>query len=129
MPIGIRFIEHNGILCKGKGDITGIEIIDANKKIYKTPESIGEIKYQIVDFSDIESVEVSSPDIQKIAAQDAFAAKINPRMLIAVVGQDDIVFGLARMWQAYMDQPSFKTQIFRTIAEAEKWIADELQIS
>ena len=50
------------------------------------------------------------------------AAKINPEMIIAVVGKKDLAFGLLRMWQVYTKEASLETSVFRELEEAKVWI-------
>jgi hypothetical protein len=48
-------------------------------------------------------------------------------MLVAIAGSDDLMFGLARMWEAYVDQAGFETAVFRELEAAESWIEAQLQ--
>ena len=122
MPIELSFIENNGILFKGTGVLTGKDISTANEFIYESPGKIREIAYQLCDYTEIEKIDMSSDEIRILASQDEKAAKINPQMIIAVVGKEDIVFGLSRMWQAYADETAFETCVFRNIEDAKIWI-------
>ena len=127
MPIELTYTEDNGIILKGRGVITGTEITEANKKIYATPELIKNIAYQIGDFTEIEGLDISSDYVRKLAEEDKRAAQINPKILMAVVGEKDLIYGLLRMWQAYVDDPPFESELFRNIKDAEDWIASKLK--
>jgi hypothetical protein len=59
--------------------------------------------------------------------QDKTAAKINPNMLIALVAKKDLMFGMARMWEAFVYKPPFETMVFKKIEDAQKWIREKLK--
>lgn len=126
MPIKLSFIENNGILLKGSGVLTSNDISTVNKVIYESADKIRKIAYQLCDYTEIDQIDISSDEIRMLASQDENAAKINPKMIIAVVGKEDIVFGLSRMWQAYTDETSFETNVFRNIEDARKWISEKI---
>ncbi len=47
-------------------------------------------------------------------------------MIIAIVAPQAGLFGLARMWETFVDDSTFETMIFKTRAEAEDWIQNKL---
>ncbi len=44
-------------------------------------------------------------------------------MLIAVVGEQDVIYGLARAWETHVADGPGNTQVFRTVGEAKLWLA------
>ena len=50
-------------------------------------------------------------------------------MLIALVSQTDLQFGISRMYEAHIDESGFKAMSFRDRAAAERWIRRELKKS
>ena len=125
MPVSIECFEDHGIIIKGEGVVTGNDLIEANDLLYSTPEKIQQLSYQICDFSNVSEVDVSTPDIETTAGQDARASKINPNMLFAVVGDKDIVHILSDMLEA-LSYPA-EIQFFKTLHEAKAWIQANLQ--
>lgn len=124
MPLIYEHTEDGGILVKGKGVISGNEIKEINNDIYRSPENILEIKYQLLDLTDISEILVSNADIKGFSDQDDAAAKINPNMIIAIVANSDLIYGLSRMWEAHSYSSPFQSMVFRNIKDAEKWIAE-----
>ena len=49
-------------------------------------------------------------------------AAVFPGLDAAVAGESDLIFGLARLWEAHVDKSPLKTCVFRTVAEAQQWI-------
>lgn len=126
MPITIQYQENGGVFVKGEGAVTGSEIKEANDRLYETKDKIRKISYQIVDFTGVENFFVSNPEIDLIAAQDKRAFGLNPDMFIAVVSEQDLIYGLARMWQAMAYAPLFETMVFRKLEDAREWIEAKL---
>ena len=123
MPMKFTYIGNNGILAKGIGSVTRDEISEVNRHIYESPQKIQAIKFQICDFTEVNEFDLSAQDIKVLAAQDVSAAKINPKMIIAVVGEKDLIFGLSRMWEVYADESTgLETCVFRSINDANVWI-------
>jgi hypothetical protein len=63
----------------------------------------------------------STPDVDRIAG---FVRDNRPLVAgkIALVAASDLVYGLARMYEALLDGVPVDTHAFRTIAEAEHWL-------
>jgi hypothetical protein len=127
MPVDLTYLDDGGILIKARGVLLGSEIADSNREIYGTPEKVKAIAYQLCDFTDVEMLEFTPDDIRSLAAEDSRAAEVNPHMLIAIIGSDDLIYGLGRIWEAHVKQPALKTAVFRTAKEAEQWIAARMK--
>ena len=61
-----------------------------------------------------------------IAIQDLKAFEVNPNMLIDLVAKEDLIFGLARMWEAYAYKTTFETMVFKKMDDAQQWIREKL---
>jgi hypothetical protein len=101
MTIHVNYLENGyGIEIIASGTVTGEEIIDAHKQIYKK-ETFKKLRYKIVDRTDCSKYQVYPDDIEKIAVMDDDASKINPNIIIAVISTSSLQYGMTRMWQAY----------------------------
>jgi len=103
--------------------------LDANTTIYATEEKTLACVYQVCDYRGIEGVDVSTNDIRTLAERDKRAARINPNIIIAVVVGDDLAFGMARMWQGLTSGAPFITSIFRSLDDAERWVAEQIELA
>ena len=126
MPVTYAYIENGGVLLVGTGTVLAADIIDVNKSIYASPEMVNKIRYQICDYTAVESMKISSDEIITIAEQDNRAAEVNPTMLISVAAKKDLSFGLSRVWEAYTDQGPFRTEVLRTVEDCREWIRSQL---
>lgn len=127
MPVEYTHIAGKGLLLKGRGRVRGKDIAEIKSAIYETRRKIKSIAYQICDFTEVKEVNLSVEDVRKIASQDEKASEINPSMLIAVVGEKDVVYGFARKWEAYVDKQHFETRVFRNLEDAQNWIASKTE--
>ena len=126
MPIQINYIEAGiGVEFIGSGVVTGADIIAANKEIYRN-ENFYRQKYQLVDRTKCTKYQVSHEEII-IAEQDKVAAKTNPNIIIAFISTSPLQYGISRMYQAYVGDDGFLTEVFRDRKSAEKWIEEQLK--
>ena len=126
MPMSITYIGDGGIISRGEGVVTGSEINEVNDIIYESPDKIKKIIYQICDLTNVSDLDISTSELEVFSIQDKKASKINPNMVIAVVGEKDITFGLARMWEAFSYDSPFETMVFRKMEDAQQWIWEKL---
>ena len=118
----IAFRDDGGVIITWEGAVTGKELMDAFSEIYATDEQIKRIAYQLIVLTKSEEIMVTADELRRVAALDIRASKVNPNMLVAVVGDRDIVFGLARMWETFVDDAPLKTKVFRNREDAEDWL-------
>ena len=126
MPIQIKYIDDGiGVEFIGSGVVTGADIIAANKEIYRN-ENFSKQRYQIIDRTKCTKYDVSHKEIIIIAEQDKVAAKTNPNIIIAFISTPPLQYGISRMYQAYVGDEGFLTEVFRDRKSAEKWIEEQL---
>ena len=114
-------------ILTGMGLMTDEDVIEANNTIYASEEKIAQLKYQLCDYTKVDKFEISNFELRRIASQDEKAATLNPDMLVAIVSVQDLMFGLARMWEAYAGETPFETAVFREWEEAKAWIQARLK--
>ncbi len=126
MPVEIKYIDDSyGIEMIGTGVVTGEEIYNAAKEFYSGDTPL-KLKYQIANFANADDFDVSSEDIERISGQEIMASETNPNRIIAVVGKQDLIFGLSRMWEGHVFGFGFETMVFRDREEAIIWINEKI---
>jgi hypothetical protein len=129
MPIQIIYIDDGiGVEFICSGVVTGADIIAANKEIYRN-ENFSKQRYQILDRTNCTKFDVSHQEIIIIAEQDKTAAKTNPNIITAFISVSPMQYGISRMYQAYVGDEGFLTEVFRDRESAEKWIEEQLKKS
>ena len=127
MPVKLNYeYEGAGAVLIGSGTVTGDELRHCNDQMY-APDRIHRLRYQLCDFREITDFEVSSDELRSIAQQDNAAATQNPDITIAIVANRRVIYGMARMWQAFVDEASFNTHVFRTMDEAQVWLGENTE--
>jgi hypothetical protein len=106
--------------------VSGTDIIAANKEIYRN-ENFLKQRYQLVDKTKCSEYQVSNEEIQLIVEQDIAASKINPNVIVALISPTPMQYGMSRMYQGYVGDSGFLTEVFRDRKSAEKWIEEQLK--
>jgi hypothetical protein len=127
MPIELRYRDSGaGVVFVCTGTVTAAEFSEANDEIYSR-ESLDRLRYELTDFTATEHLESSIDETRRNATTDAIAANRGEGLVIAVAGPDDLTFGIARMWQALTHDSNIRTGVFRSVPDAERWIAEALR--
>lgn len=120
MPYTLN-IEAMGIIISLHGAVTGDEIFSLNRQIIDN-EGFPLWRYQIWDFTGIETIDVSFGQLRSFVFQDSVASRINPHCRIAIVtrktahtGLDSVFHLLAEEWGGYT------SATFHSIRAARKW--------
>lgn len=126
MPVEVKYIDDGiGVEFHLTGIVSGEDVLKANAEVYQK-KRLQRQCYQILDRTQCDQYQISSEDIRKIAEQDIAAAKINPDIVIAIIASSKLEFGLSRMYQAYVQESGFVTEIFNDRDSAEEWLAEQL---
>lgn len=124
MPIKIEVRDDaKGVIYHCTGALTIDDFITANATFLTTPDEILKWRYTLVDLAGAESMDINYADVSRVVSQNrTIAAKAVPGALLAVASPRDYSFGLARMWEALVEDVGWETMIFRSVPEAEAWL-------
>ncbi|MGZ0655515.1 hypothetical protein ACWPKO_12110 [Coraliomargarita sp. W4R53] len=125
MPYNTTWLPH-GIIWTYSGILTGEELLNSNFEIFGD-ERFDDIRYQIVDFTAVEKLEVTPNHMRKIAHLDMAAARTNPRVKVAAVASKDEEILICDIYDQYTGEKSpWAMQVFPTLAEAKAWAIAEI---
>ena len=129
MPIDIKVLHDGvGILYLCHGTVTGKDFIEANKQILTFNEHLKQVKYGLIDETAINDIHMSESEMLMITAQDIKLASLVPSgAIVAVVAKGDFAFGLARIWESFIEHTGWETMTFRTRWKAESWIKEKVK--
>lgn len=108
----------------GSGLVLGAALVSATRALIadvRTPS----LTHCLIDLSGVTDLHVSNDEIDIIAAEGRRVAAIAPHVTVAVVATRDLAFGLARMWEALVATPGWKTRVFRDRGAACEWLSAE----
>lgn len=117
--------EKNGVYWAFSGAFTDEDFLNCLKALFEDPR-FPNIKYKIVDFTDVEIFPISSLAIQRAAVMDEKHYKNNPDLKTAIVANQTVIHGLKNQYKTYFELESngntWQTKIFDTIEGARKWL-------
>ena len=105
------------------GKVTANEFIAAISDFYNSPVTTN----VLWDFTKSDLREISSADVENIVNLSVKYAKKRSSGKTAIVGSDDLTFGLLRMYELTkeMTELPFETQTFRDIGKAYIWLLSD----
>jgi hypothetical protein len=129
MPVDLEFIHRGvGLLYLCDDPLTGREMSEANERLLASPEEVRGVRFALVDMRRITALEASTDELRAFAEQDRrIAAFASTGLLVAVVAEQLLAYGLTRMWEAFAIEIGWETQAFRAGAAAEAWIRTRLK--
>ena len=125
MPIKIIDLDDGrGNMLMGSGIFAGQEYADALKiHLEQDKEKFKKYKYSLMDLTAVtEAREWPNSVIDQAVFLCKQASKINLDAVVAIVADEDFLFGLSRMWELLMDETDWDIMVFRTRVAAEAWI-------
>jgi len=95
----------------------------ANDQLLAAPDRIRKLKYAVIDAALMEPTFFSPSEMDGIVLQDLqIASYAVPGLLVVLVAERNVVFALARMWEAFIEEIGWETKIFPSLAEAQDWV-------
>ena len=121
MPFQTTWRTH-GVSWRYHGLLTGSELLQSNLDIFGD-ERFDDIRYQIVDLTGVEKIDVNDTHMRKLAHLDMAASRSNPRVKVAVVTTSDAASKLGDLYNQFCEGKSpWVTQLFSHIEDAEAWV-------
>jgi len=127
VPITITDVDQGrGNLIRGEGQIHGEEYVRVMRQHLTKPASqFKKYRYSLFELTAVSAVDVPAKDVHVVARLCRDAAHVNPDAVVAiVVGENDLAFGLSRMWQLSLGDAAWEVQVFRDTDDALAWITD-----
>ena len=115
--------EHDLTLFIVVGTLTTDELVKTIRDFYESSITLN----VIWDLTKSELGHARAQDVELIAALSADYADRRSSGKTAIVGPDDLTYGLARMYELNKDRTDlpFETQSFRSIDDAYNWILSD----
>jgi hypothetical protein len=129
MPIDVKLLHDGmGILYHCHGTVTGKDFIEANKRILIMKESLKQVRYGLIDETEVENIHMTESEMVTVTAQNRKIASLVPSgAIVAVISENDFDMGLARVWESFIEYTGWETMTFRTRWQAESWIKEKVK--
>jgi hypothetical protein len=119
--------EARGVVWNYSGTLTGNELLQSNLEIFGD-ERFDDIRYQIIDLTAVNAMEVTRRHMRKIAHLDMAAARTNPRVRVAVVTTSEGGIDMTDIYKQYtVEKSPWHTKIFTTREAAAAWVRQRVQ--
>jgi len=124
MPIQLEFVHDGlGVIYRCEGTLGLQHFSVANDQLLAAPDRIRKLKYAVIDAALMEPTFFSPSEMDGIVLLDLqIASYAVPGFLVALVAERNVVFALARMWEAFIEGIGWETKIFPSLAEAQDWV-------
>jgi len=129
MPIEIEDCDGGiGVRLVFRGIVTDQEFLESLKwHLTQDNERFKKYRYSLSDLSAITEVNIAHETIQQVAYLCEDAAKINPDPFVAYFADNDLVYGLSRMFDTLVGNTNWETMVFRSRNEALEWIRERVK--
>ena len=129
MPISIQTYNNGqGVRTSYSGVVTDEEYFQLVRLYLSMPiEQFRNIRYGLTDLSKVEKLDLSTTAVVEAATMSSKTMKKNPSLRIAIAAPRDLVFGMSKIWSAWSDMELEHTALFRSVAEAEAWLGEQVQ--
>ena len=126
MSVNITHRDDGGIVVTVEGLFDPDEIAQTNEYVNKTLHTNNLVPYEIWDWSksDLSKFSIKGSWIQKPPVK---ASATNPDAFVLIVVGNDLNYGLARVWQSWAGDEYDTSKIYRTMDEADSWLAENLK--
>ncbi len=116
MPISYRIDKSLGLVfTKGESVLTGQDILTHLQRLRENPDFDPSYD-QLVDFRDVIEIPISRGEMETISMRHVFNGRG------AVVAEEDIGFGMMRMYEVLSKFEPDQFKVFRDMAEARRWL-------
>ncbi len=128
MPIQHTW-EKQGVYRKVTGSITGAEYISAVEEVSSAP-SFETIRYVINDLLEVTEQNLTTDDIEYMAAIDSAASKTNPNIVIAIIATEKQIQALAKLYGDISKRlvSPYRTEIFTNTEDARAWVKNNRRL-
>ena len=118
MPVSYRIdTARRLVLTNGGGTLTDEEIRTHVHELTIDPEFDPSF-HQLADFREVTSVELTSPGVRAVAGKNPW--QVGARR--ALVCDQDVLFGIARMFELFSAGGEDEIQVFREMSDAQAWL-------
>lgn len=117
--------QERGVCWTYSGLVTGQEIISASVSIY-SDRRFDDLRYKLCDFLDVEDIQMTAMEMNKVVCQHAAAAYSNHDIKIAVVGKKVDFSKLSLLidrFRNFESKYSWPIELFEDLADAQAWLA------
>ena len=113
------------IYAAGEGTLTAHEINNHLDELLEDPAYTPPM-LKLVDYRKVKEYQFSNKEAEIFSKKKASMAKHFSQEKCAILVASDLGFGIARLHQAFIDEKNIKTEVFRNLEDAQKWLGVDI---
>lgn len=106
------------------GTLTGEEALQSHVDVYGDPR-FEDIRYKLVDFTDVSKFETSEDSLKRVAFMDKAAAHTNSRIAMLIVANTDEAKEILATYAKHSKGIAWSLKTYDTLDAAEAWLSDK----
>ena len=124
MPVRYRLNSESGsIHTRCVGDVTLEDVMGHFDELRRDPALPRRLDV-LLDLGEMQSIPERDQLWSVAGALDGLASELEWGVC-AIVASSDALFGMIRVFMVFAEEVFVRTQVFRTLAEAEAWLASQ----
>ncbi|MDH3497054.1 MAG: hypothetical protein OER21_09835 [Gemmatimonadota bacterium] len=122
MPLSYRLLpEHDLIWTTATGVLTDGDVLEHKRRLVADPACHPNMR-ELSDIRPVSELQVTPNGVQLMAAMDSRDAAQLGDHHMALVANEDVVVGMARMYAAFTADHLPRVGVFRSLDEALRWL-------
>ncbi len=118
MPVSYRIDRSLGLIfTTPQGVFTGQDMLTHVQRLSEDPDFDPSYN-QLVDLRAITDFAISAAELRMITVYRLY----NEKSRRAIVADEDITFGMARMYEVFREDAPEEIKLFRDMADARRWL-------
>jgi hypothetical protein len=123
VAVVISWDDPHSLRLKATGVLTGAELVEANRAFFATElDQFADAATWLSDYTDCTVGDFPSELVRDLVEISVRVSRVNPRLRVALAVTPDLLFGIGRMWESLAAQTGWEAGVFRSLAEAERWL-------
>lgn len=130
MPYEINVVENGTqIITRYFGFLSSDDIIESYKKRFSDVEMIVKYKLLLSDYTDVTKTNLSDLNVKFLGGMYLNASSYNSDVIAIAILPQDLLYGLGRMWEVYVEDMHWEEYIFRSREEALNFMNKKIAIN
>jgi len=124
MGLRLTYVNDNhGVIGTASGELTGMELIDAVRRVNAFAVTTDAFCYTFFDFDTVNRISISIGDIATAADCAIEAAKLrDTERIVAIFANGEFSYRLALVYMTFIEETGWEAWVFRNRGEAISWL-------
>lgn len=123
MPYKVSYSDNPfGVTTIFYGVVTDDDLIQSCIERTASTDLISELRYIKDDLLEVSKFNATVEGIKSSALFAERAAKVNKQVVHIAIASEELIYGMARMWQAYSSGTQWKMNIESSREDGDKWL-------